>query len=601
MVLLASPLAFAACAAERDTVAAVELLFPSDPGCRPAEGAVDWLAVRALGDFAASAEAVAILPLGAPSAAFDGFPPPTRLFAFETTGSHRAGAAVPVSSNPSRGLLLPYGRSCALPAGAITLPEGAAWAVTAEGELIVAGGEEEGEISRRLVRLGPGEERGRRIDMRLRRYGATATATSLGVVIAGGSQDRSGGIHDTFERFSPHGGEVELAAYSLASPRRDHAALRLPDDRVLLVGGRSEPMGEALTSAERIDLVAGRTELVGGSIHARIRPTLLLLDDGTVVLAGGLDGEGKHLSAIEIFDPRAAVFTEPEGEGRLPDWAEGIALTLPGGRFAYLGVDGSELALALYAHRPGSRGGASRLLRHDLRFGRPPPLAANLVAETLDDGTIVVAGDDVSGVRRSFVVDPGTAIVRETGAVPAAQILVSRSDGSLVALSRDTASVRREILRTPYDNPPATVGAGFTEGLALSAPRDWQPVPGGFLAIAADARFDLPSLRFADFSLVLDVGATSDGATDAELLLVRDEEAPLSVRITDEEVVVGTCTITRAENAPIAITRRGETLTVDAGRGGASCRLGALTRRVGLAVRAQPGTIVRALRDLTRR
>jgi hypothetical protein len=99
--------------------------------------------------------------------------------------------------------------------------------------------------------------------------------------------------------------------------RRDrfgHAACRLRDGRVLVVGGSSLVIGKAsgaLKSAEIYDPNTGMFQLVPTDMQAeRDRPTASLLPDGRVLVAGGQGLMGKSVSFSEIFDPKTDSFSQ---------------------------------------------------------------------------------------------------------------------------------------------------------------------------------------------------------------------------------------------------------------------------------------------------
>jgi hypothetical protein len=125
----------------------------------------------------------------------------------------------------------------------------------------------------------------------------------------------------------------------LRQDRFGHAAVRLADGRVLLVGGKSIVLGVSetfLATAEIFDPKTNRFHLTKMPMHVpRDRPTATLLPDGTVLIAGGQDG-GATPTQAEIFHPRTETFTllsSPLVEGRM---AHG-AVPLPDGRVLLAG------------------------------------------------------------------------------------------------------------------------------------------------------------------------------------------------------------------------------------------------------------------------
>ncbi len=150
-------------------------------------------------------------------------------------------------------------------------------------------------------------------EMQQRRLEHTATLLSDGrVLIVGGSSNgafcTTGGGLSSAEIYDP-ATETFVATGSLAFPRFRHAAVRLPDGRVLVSGGQSQlpnvPLG-----AEVYDPATGNFSNVGNMSRARQRHSLSVLLDGSVLCAGGL-GSVDAGSTVEPFDPLTLTFLAP--------------------------------------------------------------------------------------------------------------------------------------------------------------------------------------------------------------------------------------------------------------------------------------------------
>jgi len=135
------------------------------------------------------------------------------------------------------------------------------------------------------------------------------------VLLAGGADAASAAVART-ARFHPDTGEW-TATGALHTARRLHTATRLPDGKVLVAGGTNvatqfPPPG--LSTAEVFDPAAGTWSTTGAMHHARWGHSAVLLDDGTVLVAGGAAvRSGQSLGALrtaERYDPKTGTWTE---------------------------------------------------------------------------------------------------------------------------------------------------------------------------------------------------------------------------------------------------------------------------------------------------
>ncbi|MBL8740600.1 MAG: hypothetical protein JNK04_05895, partial [Myxococcales bacterium] len=107
---------------------------------------------------------------------------------------------------------------------------------------------------------------------------------------------------ETTELYDPTTGS-STAGPSLARPRAGHAAVRLPNGEVLVVGGYGNDR-ELLTTAEVYSPTDGFREL---SAVSRVFPSATLLPSGDVLVSGGYNafigsGPGHATPAVEIYD-----------------------------------------------------------------------------------------------------------------------------------------------------------------------------------------------------------------------------------------------------------------------------------------------------------
>ena len=141
-------------------------------------------------------------------------------------------------------------------------------------------------------------------DLAVPRTGHTATALSDGRILITGGRDGDGNLVAASEIFDPET-QTSSASATLNTARVDHSATVLADGRVLVAGGTGD--SGPLSSAEIFDPAnpgAGFQVVASPMTSARTRHTATLLNNGTVLIAGGETG-----GTAEIFDPTTRSFT----------------------------------------------------------------------------------------------------------------------------------------------------------------------------------------------------------------------------------------------------------------------------------------------------
>jgi len=125
---------------------------------------------------------------------------------------------------------------------------------------------------------------------------------------------------------NPQGERVE--ELMMTTPRADHAATALQDGRVLISGGTiNANVGGVTSSAEIYDPNAHTFTATGSMTIMRQGQTATLLNDGRVLLAGGVQNVGfrSELASAELYDPVAGTFT---ATGSMHTAREGHTATL---------------------------------------------------------------------------------------------------------------------------------------------------------------------------------------------------------------------------------------------------------------------------------
>jgi N-acetylneuraminic acid mutarotase len=137
----------------------------------------------------------------------------------------------------------------------------------------------------------------------------TATLLQNGKVLVVGGYDASNGVLNTAELYDPAAGTWSSAG-TFTDARQRHTATLLPDGRVLVVGGTGSG-GESLQSALLYtpDSGTGSWGSAGTLTTARGWHTAALMQNGTVLVAGGQSAPGTFTSTSQIYTPNAGAGT----------------------------------------------------------------------------------------------------------------------------------------------------------------------------------------------------------------------------------------------------------------------------------------------------
>jgi hypothetical protein len=137
-------------------------------------------------------------------------------------------------------------------------------------------------------------------DLTKRRYQHAAVVLPDDTVLVLGGYNEESGVESSVDAFDPHTRSV-VAASPMIEARAELVALVLGDGTVFVAGGQG-PDGP-LATVEMRDLATGSFRAVAPMRHARAGATGILLPDGRIAVLGGGPPFGE-MSFGELFDPK---------------------------------------------------------------------------------------------------------------------------------------------------------------------------------------------------------------------------------------------------------------------------------------------------------
>lgn len=200
----------------------------------------------------------------------------------------------------------------------------------------------------------------------------------------------------------------------MTSPRSMHTANLLDDGRVLIAGGvgAGGSSSTTLDSAELYDPVTRTFSATGSMATARLAAASVLLRDGRVFVAGGEDKDGISTAAVELYNPATGTWalTSPLAIDRV----NATATLLKNGKVLIVGgYQGNSDCCAVASSELYDPATGTFTYTGPLATGR-----RNHTATLLDDGRVLVAGGyNGTYLDAPEIYDPATGTFSATGSM----------------------------------------------------------------------------------------------------------------------------------------------------------------------------------------
>src|SRR6202140_5048385 len=297
------------------------------------------------------------------------------------------------------------------------------------------------------------------------RQSHSATVLNNGqVLIAGGRNDSPGAVINIWasaELYDPSG--TFTATGSLQQARDVHTATRLNDGTVLIAGGHyldSNGLNEVVFDSAEI-YSSGTFGYTHDSLGSQTRMSTprkqhsaTLLNNGTVLIAGGLSLTGVPLNTAELYDPATGTVTPTANS--VPNLGNVSAL-LEDGTVLFVGSDGTGAHILTEIYDPNT---------NMFIANSPIPTATATFlggpGTLLDNGMVVLTGVGaiLNGGIGPELYDPAAQTFTATGSLNQGRILYTQNllnTGSVLLTGGIAAGPANPVLTSAELYPPSTL------------------------------------------------------------------------------------------------------------------------------------------------